>query len=90
MQKFVKYAIILFGLLLIPFVGTLLSNEVNWSGFDYLIASIFLIIIFIGIEVINKYAAGKKIIWILILGLVMLLVWLELAVGIFDTPFAGS
>lgn len=90
MQKFVKYAIILVGLLLIPLVGTLLSNEVNWSGFDYLIAAIFLIIVFIGIEVITKYAAGKKLIWILILCLVMLLVWLELAVGIFNTPFAGS
>lgn len=45
----------------------------------------------IGINVL-KLIKNKKIRWITIalLCLIFLLVWAELAVGIFDTPFAGS
>ena len=45
----------------------------------------------IGINVL-KLIKNKKIRWITIalLWLIFLLVWAELAVGIFDTPFAGS
>jgi hypothetical protein len=45
----------------------------------------------IGINV-QKLIKNKKIRWITIalLCLIFLLVWAELAVGIFDTPFPGS
>ena len=33
---------------------------------------------------------SHRLAWLGVLGLVLLLVWVELAVGVFGTPFAGS
>jgi hypothetical protein len=79
-------------LLLIPLIGMLFSNEVNWSFFDFIIMGILILVMSFGIKLVLK-TTPKKMYRILIIGIILilfLLVWAELAVGVFETPFAGS
>ncbi len=79
-------------LLSIPLVGNLFSKEVNWSGADFLIAGALLFTTAFIINLIRnriKKQSQKVMICIFIV-LTIALVWIELAVGIFGSPFAGS
>jgi hypothetical protein len=79
-------------LLLFPLVGTLVSNEVNWSFFDFIVMGILILSLSFGIKqvLMTTKNTNYRILIIGIILLVFLLVWIELAVGIFDTPFAGN
>lgn len=79
-------------LLLFPLVGTLVSNEVNWSFFDFIVMGMLILLVSFGIKQIIKRTNSMhyRIILIGSILLVFLLVWAELAVGIFGTPFAGN
>lgn len=79
-------------LLIIPLVAMQFTNEVFWSGFDFAIAAIILLGTIIPVEMVLRSVTTKsQRIWMIcILLILVLLVWLELAVGIFGTPFAGS
>ena len=79
-------------LLLIPLIASLISDQEDWHVNDYILMGFMVFTTgLIGINVL-KVIKNKKIRWITIalLCLVFLLVWAELAVGVFDTPFAGS
>jgi hypothetical protein len=79
-------------LLLFPLVGTLVSNEVNWSFFDFIVMGMLILLVSFGIKQIIKRTNSMHY-RILLIGsilLIFLLVWAELAVGIFGTPFAGN
>ena len=79
-------------LLLIPFIGMQFSNEVNWSTFDFLLMGTLLLFTGFAVNfalVKLKTRQNKIIACVVILG-TFLLIWAELAVGIFGTPFAGS
>lgn len=79
-------------LLLIPLIAMQFTNEVSWSAFDFAIASIILLGTVIPVEIILRSVTTKsQRIWMICaLLIILLLVWLELAVGIFGTPVAGS
>jgi hypothetical protein len=79
-------------LLLVPLIGMRITEEINWSLFDFIIMGILILSVSIGINfTLNKTKNLKnRIIYIGILGLLFLLVWAELAVGIFGSPFAGN
>jgi hypothetical protein len=79
-------------LLLLPLIGMFVSNEVNWSFFDFIIMGILILSFSFGIKQVLKTIKNTKY-RILIIGLILilfLLIWAELAVGIFDSPLAGS
>ncbi|MDR6373138.1 hypothetical protein J2795_004327 [Chryseobacterium bernardetii] len=79
-------------LLSIPLVGNLVSKEVNWSGSDFLIAGALLFTTAFLINLVRsriKKQSQKVLISFFILA-VLALIWIELAVGIFGSPFAGS
>ena len=79
-------------LLLLPLLGMFVSNEVNWSFFDFIVMGILILSFSFGIKQVLKTTKNTKY-RILIIGLILilfLLIWAELAVGIFDSPFAGS
>jgi len=79
-------------LLLVPLVAMQFTDEANWSSFDFAIAAILLFGIGFISEFILRKAKTKKsriVFMILAIGLFML-IWLELAVGVFGTPYAGS
>lgn len=79
-------------LLLIPFLGMQFTSEIDWSPFDFAIMGTLLLSVGLIIELVLRRISGKegRIAIIAILAIVFLLVWVELAVGIFGTPFAGS
>jgi peptidoglycan/LPS O-acetylase OafA/YrhL len=79
-------------LLLIPLVAMLFTNEVKWGLADFVVAGVLLFGTGFMCELVMRKV--KKIeqriaICAIILAL-LLLIWAELAVGIFGTPFAGS
>lgn len=79
-------------LLLIPFLAMQFTDEVNWSLFDFAVMGILLLSTGTLLDlVLRKVKTIQK---RLLLGFVVLLafflVWAELAVGIFGSPFAGS
>ncbi|WP_330745213.1 hypothetical protein [Chryseobacterium sp. CP-77] len=76
----------------IPLVGNLVSKEVNWSGSDFMIAGALLFTVAFLINLVRnkiKKQSQRLLICIFIL-LALALLWTELAVGVFGSPFAGS
>lgn len=78
--------------LLIPLISMQLTDQVNWSPLDFLIAGILLLGTGLVVEAILRKV--KKMENRLALCLVVLvltgLIWAEMAVGLFGTPLAGS
>lgn len=79
-------------LLLIPFIAMQFTNEVAWSVFDFVVAAILLLGTGLLCELVLRKVNKTKhrlIICAIILAL-LVLTWMELAVGLFGTPYAGS
>lgn len=79
-------------LLLIPFTAMKFTNEVDWSLSDFIIMGILLLSVGLTFEfILRKVKTTKqRIVFAIALFLVFFLIWAELAVGIFGSPFAGS
>jgi hypothetical protein len=78
--------------LLVPLVAMLFTDEVNWSVFDFVIMGGLLLGTALLCELVLR-RFKSLISRIIICGFVLFLlflVWVELAVGIFGSPFAGS
>lgn len=79
-------------LLLLPMLGMFISNEINWSFFDFIIMGILILSMSFGIKQVLRTTRNIKnrslIIGIILI--IFIIVWIELAVGIFESPFAGS
>jgi len=91
-KRFKIFSVIILLLLSIPFIAMKFTKEVNWSGFDFLVAGILFFATAFGCELVLqkvKTLKGR----ILICGGILLalaLIWIELAVGIFGSPIAGN
>jgi hypothetical protein len=86
---------IIFGaamLLLVPFFAMQFTAEVNWSVFDFIIAGVLLIGTGLVCEFILRGFKKRpyRMVGIIVAIFICFLVWAELAVGIFGTPFAGN
>ena len=79
-------------LLLIPLLGMLITDQFDWTIFDFIIMGIILFLLGIGINFISnqKKSIQSKTIYIGLLISMFLIIWAELAVGVFGSPFAGS
>jgi hypothetical protein len=79
-------------LLLIPLVGMLISDEGNWSLFDFMIMGMLILSLSFGIKQLLQATIKYKYkaLFIALFLLVFMLVWVELAVGIFGSPMAGN
>ncbi|PHR69215.1 MAG: hypothetical protein COA67_10815 [Lutibacter sp.] len=79
-------------LLLIPLVAMQFTDQVNWSLFDFVIGGLLLF----GTGIIFEFILRKikktnyRIALCGLLLIVLLLIWAELAVGIFGSPFSGK
>ena len=79
-------------LLIIPLIAMQFTDEVNWSLFDFIVAGVLLLGTGLMCELVMRKV--KKIrfriaICVLLL-IVLLLIWAELAVGIFGSPLSGQ
>lgn len=79
-------------LLCIPLIAMQFTHEVKWSLFDFIAAGILLFGSGLTFEfIMRKVKTIKlKILISIILFITLFLLWAELAVGIFGTPFAGN
>ena len=79
-------------LLLIPLVAMKFTNEVNWTLSDFVVAAVLLL----GTGLVCEFVMRKikktnhRIIFCGVIMVALLLIWIELAVGLFGTEFAGS
>jgi len=79
-------------LLLIPFIAMQFTDEVKWSPIDFIVMGILLPGTGFMCEFILRKVKKTRY-RLALIGTIMiafLLIWAELAVGIFGTPFAGS
>ena len=79
-------------LLIIPLFFTVISDEFNWSFFDFIIMGFMMMVVGISFELVSrviKSGKRKKLLYGLII-LLFLLLWAELGVGIFNSPIAGD
>ena len=79
-------------LLLVPIFGNVFFDEFDWSLFDFILMGIILISIgFLINLIIDKFKKRSyKIILIIITLFFFKFLYVELAVGIIGTPFAGN
>ena len=79
-------------ILLIPFMAMQLSNEVNWGLLDFIVAGVLLLGtgFIVDFAIIKVPKISYRIMIIVALLILLFLIWAELAVGIFGTPFAGN
>lgn len=91
-KRLIPILIIIPLILLIPLIAMQLSTEVNWSLLDFLVMGALLLGVGLMFEVVLRKVPKKnnRIALIAVILIVFLLIWAELAVGIFGTPFAGS
>lgn len=79
-------------LLLIPLIAMQFTDEVNWNTFDFMVAGIILMGTGLAVELVLRTirSTQKRILLCGFILFVLFLIWAELAVGIFGSPFAGS
>jgi hypothetical protein len=79
-------------LLALPAVGMLVSDEVNWSPFDFVIAFVLLGGAAWLIDIIwhRVRSLSARVFPVALVLLVLLFIWAELAVGLVGSPWAGS
>lgn len=79
-------------ILLVPLVAMQFTNEVAWSVFDFVVAGVLLVgtglIYVVSARTVRnaqyRYVLGA------VLAVALVVVWVELAVGLFGTRFAGT
>ncbi|KQV51243.1 MULTISPECIES: hypothetical protein [unclassified Duganella] len=78
-------------ILLVPLIAMQFTDEVRWDWFDFLAAGMLLVVsggsyVLLANRMDNRV---QKAVLAIALGIGLLAVWMELAVGVFGTPFAG-
>jgi uncharacterized membrane protein len=79
-------------LLIIPLIAMQFTTEVDWDGRDFAIMGFLLLTTGLTIELVLR-KVEKPIHRLAICGAILFtffLIWAELAVGVFGSPFAGS
>ncbi|WP_121355665.1 hypothetical protein [Flavisolibacter nicotianae] len=79
-------------LLLVPFLAMQFTNEVNWTLADFVVAGALLLGTGLSCELVLRKVKKTRyrIAICAAILLALALIWIELAVGIFGTPLAGS
>ena len=91
-KRLIIFIITLIILLLIPFIAMQFTDEVNWTLLDFVVAGVLLLSTgLIGELIIRKInKKNYRIAILVVLFVILILIWAELAVGIFGTPFSGQ
>ena len=79
-------------ILLVPFIAMQFTDQVVWELSDFVVAGIILFVFGVSFKYFilsQKRSFYKKIIGVIVL-LILILIWAELGVGVFGTPWAGS
>ena len=79
-------------ILLVPFIAMQFTDEVDWKLTDFFIMGVLLLGTGLMSELVMRKVKNIKyrIAIIAVILVALFLIWAELAVGLFGTPFAGS
>lgn len=79
-------------ILAIPLIAMQFSDQVNWGVADFIVGGILIFGVAIALDIGRRKLKNRKYrnLILLIIVLAFLLIWAELAVGIFGSPFAGT
>lgn len=79
-------------ILLIPLIAMQFTDEVRWDWFDFLVAGTLLTGVGAAYVLLSSRMSdvAQKVMLAIALAIGLLAVWMELAVGVFGTPLAGS
>lgn len=79
-------------LLLVPFIAMQVTSDVKWGAMDFVVAGALLFGTGLACEMVLTRVTSNKIRMAICTAILVILivVWAELAVGLFGTPFAGS
>jgi hypothetical protein len=91
-QDLRRVALVTLSILLVPLVAMRFTSEVNWTILDFVVAGFLLGGTGAAYVLLSRRTRKARMRFAIGAALLMalLLVWAELAVGIFGTPFAGS
>lgn len=90
--RLIIIVLVIVTLLLIPLLAMQFTNEVNWKLMDFVVAGVLLLGTGLLAELVIRKVKNIRYRVVIVLGLLMalLLIWADLAVGIFGTPLSGS
>ncbi|MCB9310279.1 MAG: hypothetical protein H6567_09500 [Lewinellaceae bacterium] len=85
-KRFLVIALIDIAILAIPFTAMQFSDQVNWSMMDFILMGFMILVLGIVLNIIlnSRLTKKMKIFWFVLAMCIFLIVWVELAVGIFD------
>jgi len=85
LRRFIVMICSVWSLLFIPYIASKFTNEVIWTRLDYLAMGILMFSAVISIEfILSRFLdLNNRIKYIIFVCMFFLLVWLQLAVGIF-------
>ena len=91
-KRFIGILLTVAFLLSIPLIAMQFTNDVNWSLSDFIIGGVLLLGTGLIIEIVARNLKNTKFRAGLVIAIlaVLCLVWAELAVGVFGSPFGGS
>jgi len=77
---------------MIPAFAMLFTDEVRWSLFDFVIMGLMLVALGVGVRLVAKRVQGSTRLFLIIaiIILLFLLLWGEIAVGLFGSPISGD
>lgn len=77
---------------MIPLLAMQFTEDVNWSIYDFVVMGFLLLFFSLGIDLTMKKVKNRNIktLYVVLTILIFLLIWAELAVGIFGSHFAGD
>jgi hypothetical protein len=79
-------------ILMTPLAGMQFSDQIKWTVFDFTIMGILLTGIGLLVELVLRKVSTPRNRTLILSGVILLffLIWAELAVGVFGTPWGGS
>lgn len=91
-KRLISILVIVAILLLTPLIAMQFTDEVNWTLLDFVVGGVLLLGAGLMFEIVLRIVKETKHRVALSVAILVsfLIVWAELAVGIFGTPFAGS
>ena len=91
-KRLIGIVLIVATLLFIPLIAMQLTTEVKWDSRDFVIMGVLLLGTGLVCELVMRKVKKMqhRVLLIATILVALFLIWAELAVGIFGTPFAGS
>lgn len=76
--------------LMVPFIAMQFTDEVNWTLFDFIVGGVLLFGLGTSLSYVWSMKKKHRLLLCAVVLFLFVLIWAELAVGIFNTRFAGS